>query len=123
MLQVTPQPHRTPPLTSEPIMSKERLAIVRKNLEAAIDLRQTSATRVARAAGLSQNVLTRFLRGGSINYDNLWLACDVLDVPISLMSQPDALTPERIRMQKILDLLDPSDVTRCLEGQIRARRQ
>ena len=85
-------------------------AIVRANLSAAIALRHTTPTRVARAAELSPNVVTRFLKGtGSIQYDTLFKICEVLDVPMSVMSLKGSVTPERLKLQAVLETIDPAE--------------
>lgn len=85
-------------------VSEPRLATARQNIRLAIALRDTTATEVSRAAGLSINALGSFLRGDtSIRYENLLKVCDALRIPIGILHVSGAITPARLELQSALD--------------------
>lgn len=77
---------------------------IRENLRLVIALRDTTPTQVARDAGLSVNAVSAFIRGKtSMSHENLTKVCEVLNVPIGLLSRPEGISPQRLRLQQILD--------------------
>lgn len=85
--------------------------IARENLRLAIAIRNTSASEVSRAAGLSVNALSHFLRGkGGISYPSLLAACEVLSVPIGILHHPNAITPARLSLHSELEGLTADEL-------------
>lgn len=72
--------------------------IIRENLRMAIALRgRQNMKEVSLAAQLSENVLAQFLNGSkSIKTEGLWRICQVLDIPVGLLFEPESMTRARI---------------------------
>ncbi|MBY6141143.1 helix-turn-helix domain-containing protein [Leisingera daeponensis] len=83
----------------------------RMNLRMAISLSPYSETSAAVEGGMSNNVLGKFCRGETdITLTNLLSACEVLNVPISLIVSDQAISPARIRLAKLIDSVDAKDL-------------
>lgn len=75
----------------------------RRNLRVAVAIRETTVSDISRNAGLSINVLGKFIRGETgITYGNMLKICLALNVPIGIIGSDHGLTPERIRLHNIL---------------------
>jgi hypothetical protein len=73
------------------------------NLKIAIALGDSTATEISRAAGLSPNVLGKFLRREtSISFENMIAVCEVMDLPIGVISSGARITPERLRLHRAI---------------------
>lgn len=93
-----------------------RLEIVRQNLRIALALRDTKAKAVSLAAGLSQNALGSFIRGAtSMTFVNVLQVCDVLRIPIGLLTVEGAINPARLRLDELLLTTPPHVVIAALD--------
>ncbi|MEL7513651.1 MAG: helix-turn-helix transcriptional regulator [Pseudomonadota bacterium] len=94
----------------------DELEITRQNLRLAIAIRGTNATAVSLQAGLSVNTLTTFLRGKSeISHEKLIKVCRVLNIPVGILSSPDAITPSRINLHETLQRISPERLAWALD--------
>lgn len=92
-----------------------RLDIVRQNLRMALALRDTKAKAASLAAGLSQNALSSFIRGEtSMTFLNVLRVCDVLEIPIGLLTVEGAISPARLRLDAALRQASPDLVLEAL---------
>lgn len=83
----------------------------RMNLRMAISLSDYSETSLAIAGGMSNNVLGKFCRGETdITLTNILSACELLNIPISLIVSDQAISPARIRLAKLIDTIDAKDL-------------
>lgn len=81
-----------------------RVAIARQNLRMAAALRGMNLSEVSRKAGMSRNGLGQFINGRTtLSYANMLAICDVLDVPISVIHRPDAITETKIKLYQALE--------------------
>lgn len=98
-----PQMDKETPTNQDP-----RLDIVRQNLRIALALRDTKAKAVSLAAGLSQNALSSFIRGEtSMTFVNVLRVCDVLKIPIGLLTVEGAISPARLRLDELVRKAPP----------------
>jgi hypothetical protein len=82
------------------------LDIVRQNIRMAVALMETNFSDAARKAGLGRNVIQQFVAGKtSISYFNMFKVCLVLNIPIGIIHQPNAITPANIRVHQALAAL------------------
>jgi len=97
-----------------------RLDIARRNIRVAVALRGTNFAETARQAGLSRNAVAQFVKGRtSMSYANMLRVCDVLDIPLGALHQPDAITEQRLRLHKILQRLPDHLLAPALEAALR----
>lgn len=85
----------------------------RINMKIAVALSDLSAAEISRSAGLSVNVLGKYLRGETmISFSNMVAVCDVLGVPLGLITSDHQITPARIRLAKTLARLSEDQLER-----------
>jgi transcriptional regulator with XRE-family HTH domain len=83
--------------------TERKLDNARTNMKIAVALSDLSASEISQRAGLSINVLGKYLRGETmISFGNMQAVCDVLDVPLALITTERQITPARVRLSKIL---------------------
>lgn len=84
--------------------TQRKLENARTNMKIAVALSDLSAAEISQRAGLSINVLGKFMRGETmISFANMQAVCDVMDVPLSLITSERQISPARIRLAKILE--------------------
>lgn len=92
-------------------------AIARLNLRMACTLRGITMSEAATRAGLGRNALSQYCSGRSnLSYHNMKAICDVLDLPIELVSREDAITSGKIRLRRALDRLSDDELSQALES-------
>jgi transcriptional regulator with XRE-family HTH domain len=92
-----------------------RLDTARENLRMAVALRGTNYKAASLQAGLSQNALSTFVKGGSsMSYINLLRICDVLGIPIGVLHVSGAITPARLRLHALLAQVGEERMTQVL---------
>jgi transcriptional regulator with XRE-family HTH domain len=75
----------------------------KRNLKIAIALDDLSAAEICRIAGLSPNVVGKFLRGEtSISFQNLVAVCSVINIPVGLITDEFPITQARIQLYRTL---------------------
>jgi transcriptional regulator with XRE-family HTH domain len=86
------------------IQSTDRqMDATKRNLKIAIALDDLSAAEICRIAGLSPNVVGKFLRGEtSISFQNLVAVCSVINIPVGLITDELPITPARIELHRTL---------------------
>jgi transcriptional regulator with XRE-family HTH domain len=78
----------------------------RINMKITVALSDLSASEISQRAGLSVNVLGKYLRGETmISFANIQAVCDVLDIPLTLITSERQITPARIRLIKAISKL------------------
>jgi len=96
--------------------TERKLENARTNLKILVALDDRSAAEISREAGLSVNVLGKYLRGETmINFGNLQSICDVLGTPIALITSDRQITPARIRLYRILDRMSDEELLAFIE--------
>ena len=93
--------------------TERKLENARVNMKIAVALSDLTASEISQRAGLSINVLGKYLRGETmISFGNMQAVCDVLDVPIALITSETQISPARIRLVKALDRMTDAEA-RC----------
>lgn len=88
----------------------------RTNLKIAVALDPLTASEISVKADLSVNVLGKFLRKETmISFAGLLSVCDVLGIPLSLITSEQQITPTRIRLHKIMARMTDSEVAAFIE--------
>jgi DNA-binding phage protein len=88
-----------------------------RNLRIAVALSDQSGTTISKAAGLSQNVLGKFMRReSSITLPNIIAVCNVLKIPLGLVISAEQITPARIRLHNAVSKLSDEQATQVLES-------
>lgn len=88
----------------------------RINMKIAVALSDLTASEISQRAGLSVNVLGKYLRGETmISFGNMQAVCDVLDIPLSLITSETQITPQRIRLVKALERMSEADLQAFLK--------
>lgn len=96
--------------------TKRKVENARTNLRIAVALSDMTASEVSTKAGLSINVLGKYLRGETmISFANMQAVCDVLDIPMALVTSEHQITPARIRLMKLLERLSNEEISKILE--------
>ncbi|KEJ93967.1 Helix-turn-helix [Pseudosulfitobacter pseudonitzschiae] len=98
--------------------TERKIQNARTNMKIAVALSDLSASEVSTRAGLSVNVLGKYLRGETmISFANMQAICDVLDVPLAMITTERQITPARIRLAKILLRMSDDDLQKFLESE------
>ncbi len=88
----------------------------RLNMKIAVALSDLTASEISQRAGLSVNVLGKYLRGETmISFGNMQAVCDVLGVPLSLITSGSQITPTRIRLAKALERMTDAEMQAFIE--------
>ena len=98
---------------------KENLKLknARTNMKIAVALSDLSASEISQKAGLSINVLGKYLRDETmISFGNMQAICDVMGIPIALITSSQQISPARIRLLKIIDRMGDHELEAFLEG-------
>lgn len=96
--------------------TKRKVENARTNLRIAVALSDMTASEVSTKAGLSINVLGKYLRGETmISFANMQAVCDVLGIPMALVTSEHQITPARIRLMKLLERLSNEEISKILE--------
>jgi transcriptional regulator with XRE-family HTH domain len=94
----------------------QRLDTVRTNLRLAVAFRRTNFAETARKAGMSRNAISQFVSGKtSLSYSNMLAVCDVLDVPIGILHNPDAITESKLKLYRLLRNMPDNLASQALE--------
>jgi len=104
-------------MTDNKIKNKtdKKLETARLNMKIAVALSDLTATEISVRAGLSVNVLGKYMRGETmISFGNMQAVCDVLDVPLAMITSEKQITPARVRLAKILMNLNDEDLEKFL---------
>jgi transcriptional regulator with XRE-family HTH domain len=90
--------------------TERKLENARVNMKIAVALSDLTASEISQRAGLSINVLGKYLRGETmISFGNMQAVCDVLDIPIALITSETQISPARIRLVKALDRMTDAE--------------
>jgi len=101
--------------------TKAKLETARLNMKIVVALSDLSASEISTRAGLSVNVLGKYMRGETmISFANMQAVCDVLDVPLALLTAERQITPARIRLTKKLMSLSDDQLVEFAEREARA---
>lgn len=88
-----------------------KLETARTNMKIAVALSDFSAKEACEKAGISPNVLGKFLRNETmITFGNMVAICDVLGIPLSLITSEQQITPARIRLAKAVEKMTDSQL-------------
>jgi len=94
----------------------QRIDIVRTNLRLAVALRRTNFAETARKSGMSRNALSQFVSGKtSLSYSNMLAVCDVLEIPIGILHNPDAITESKLKLYRLLGSLPENLAAQALQ--------
>jgi transcriptional regulator with XRE-family HTH domain len=94
----------------------QRLETVRTNLRLAVALRRTNFAETARKSGMSRNAISQFVSGKtSLSYSNMLAVCDVLDVPIGILHNPDAITESKLKLYRLLRSMPENLASQALQ--------
>lgn len=110
---------KTPPEVVSREMSRNKEAgnaHTVRNLKIAVALSDKTATEISREAGLSLNVLGKYLRGETdMTHTNMLKVCRVLGLPIGLVSSSEPITEARVRLFKILERKSEADIQAVID--------
>lgn len=96
--------------------TERKLENARVNMKIAVALSDLTASEISQRAGLSINVLGKYLRGETmISFGNMQAVCDVLDIPIALITSETQISPARIRLVKTLDRMTDAEAREFLK--------
>jgi transcriptional regulator with XRE-family HTH domain len=99
--------------------TERKIENARINMKIAVALSDLTASEISQRAGLSVNVLGKYLRGETmISFGNMQAVCDVLDVPLALITSEQQITPARIRLAKMLFRMTDDDLAKFLSSEI-----
>ena len=94
----------------------EKIDNARTNMKIAVALSDMSASEISQKAGLSVNVLGKYLRGETmISFGNMQSICDVLGIPLALITSEHQISPARIRLVRLIEQMSDSEVAQFLE--------
>jgi transcriptional regulator with XRE-family HTH domain len=80
-------------------------------MKIAVALSDLSASEISLKAGLSVNVLGKYMRGETmISFANMQAVCDVLGIPLALITTERQITPARIRLMKALERMSEDEL-------------
>ena len=95
--------------------TERKLENARTNMKIAVALSDLSASEISQRAGLSVNVLGKYMRGETmISFGNMQAVCDVLGIPIALITSERQITPARIRLVRLIDRLSDEQLSEFL---------
>lgn len=98
--------------------TEQKIENARINMKIAVALSDLSAAEVSQRAGLSINVLGKYLRGETmISFGNMQSVCDVLNIPLALITTGQQITPARIRLAKIVDRMTDKELEAFLASE------
>lgn len=104
--------------------TKERIENARINLKIALSIGDLSASEVSIRAGLSVNVVGKYLRGETmISFSNMQAVCDELDIPMALITSGRQITPARIRLARALERMSEDDLAEFIKSEAARERQ
>lgn len=107
------------PKTAQKLMDPKtarKLENARINMKISVALSDLSAAEISTRAGLSINVLGKYMRNETmISFGNMQAVCDTLNIPISLITSDQQITPARIRLVKVIDRMNDSELSLFLE--------
>lgn len=93
------------------IETDRKLENARTNMKIAVALSDLKAAEISTRAGLSVNVLGKYLRGETmISFGNMQAVCDVLGIPLSLITSERQITPARIRIVRAIERMSDSEL-------------
>lgn len=96
----------------------QKLDNARINMKIAVALSDLAASEISTRAGLSQNVLGKYLRGETmIAFGNMQAVCDILGIPLALITSAQQISPARIRLHRILDRMTEGEIALFIEQQ------
>ena len=99
-----------------PDQTKRKLENARINMKIAVALSDLSASEISQRAGLSINVLGKYLRGDTmISFGNMQAVCDILDIPLALITSDRQITPARIRLTRAIDRMSDEEIERFVK--------
>lgn len=92
--------------------TKVKLDNARTNLKIAVALSDLSATEISSRAGLSQNVVGKYMRGETmITFGNMQAVCDILGIPLALITSDQQISPARIRLHRVLERMTDREIS------------
>lgn len=98
--------------------TERMLENARTNTKIAVALSDMSASEVSQKAGLSVNVLGKYMRGETaITLPNMLAVCEVLGVPIALITSDHQITPARIRLYRQLERMTDAQISAFIESE------
>ncbi len=96
----------------------QKIENARINMKIAVAIDERSAAEISTLAGLSQNVLGKYMRGESmITFGNMIAVCDTLGLPVALITSDQQISPARIRLHRILDRMSDVDIAAFISQQ------
>ena len=99
--------------------TERKLENARTNMKIAVALSDMTAAEVSQRAGLSINVLGKYLRGETmISFGNMQAVCDTLDIPVGLITSDHQITPARIRFHRLINRMSEEQVSSFLEAEM-----
>lgn len=97
---------------------ERKLENARTNMKISVALSDLSASEISTRAGLSVNVLGKYTRGETmISFGNMLAVCEVLNIPLALITSDNQITPARIRLTKIVDRMSDADLSDFLKSE------
>lgn len=93
-----------------------QLENARTNMKIAVALSDYSASEISQRAGLSINVLGKYMRGETmITFGNMIAVCNILGIPVGLLTSDHQITPARIRLARLVASMTDKDIDAFLE--------
>lgn len=91
----------------------------RTNLKIAVALSGMPMSEISQKAGLSLNVVSKFLRKESmISFANMQAVCDVMGVPMALITSERQITPARIRLVQAMERMNDAQLAEFVKREI-----
>lgn len=98
--------------------TERKIENARTNTKIAVSLSDMSASEISLKAGMSVNVLGKYMRGETmISFGNMISVCEVLGVPIALITSDHQITPARIRLHRLVERMTERDISDFLESE------
>ena len=95
--------------------TERKIENARTNMKIAVALSDMSASDISVGAGLSMNVLGKYLRGETmISFGNMQAVCDVLGIPLPLITSDHQISPGRIRIMRAIERMSDEELSSLL---------
>jgi transcriptional regulator with XRE-family HTH domain len=98
--------------------TKRKVENARTNMKIAVALHDLTASEISMKAGLSVNVLGKYLRGETmISFAGMQAVCDIMGLPLALITSERQITPARIRLHKIVARMTDDDIAEFIKNE------
>ncbi|PCJ05772.1 MAG: hypothetical protein COB16_15115 [Rhodobacteraceae bacterium] len=90
----------------------------RTNMKIAVAIHDLTASEISVKAELSVNVLGKYMRGETmISFAGMQAVCDIMGLPLALITSERQITPARIRLHKIVARMTDDDIADFIKNE------